>query len=365
MPNVMDQLGGWRGYLHAAAEVAGHLGASRHGVLFRMLVAKALYGLSAGEYGMFGLHRTPFRRLRNYRTKKQTTASIARINPAHCRPLVEDKLVFHRECQAAGLPTPALLAILSSRAPRDIGALALLADFDALMAHFRADPEIRLVLKPRNDALGTGVRFVALRGGQPFDIDDRALDVPAFAAALAFDMRRDDYLVQAFVPPHPQVARLGSGRALGTLRIVSLLHGGQCRLPYALLRIPAAGNVYDNFAGGSNGNLIATVDVSSGRIGPAWGRRDPGLHTVLQRFEHNPDTGLPICGETVPDWEEIRALVRRAAEVFGPLPLLGWDIAPSANGLVIIEANSNPDIIGAQVCCGQGARALLRPLWRA
>jgi glutathione synthase/RimK-type ligase-like ATP-grasp enzyme len=67
----------------------------------------------------------------------------------------------------------------------------------------------------------------------------------------------------------------------------------------------------------------------------------------------------------MPDWAQTCALVRRGAMAFAQLPLLGWDVAPSADGVVIIEANSNPDIIGAQICCGQGARALLGPLWRA
>ncbi len=361
MPGLRE----WRDYRRTAAEVASLAGASPHAALLRMLATRALYGLSAGEYALFGLHRTPFGRLRDYRTKKQTTACIARVNPDHCRPLVEDKLLFHRECAAAGLPTPPLLAILSSRAPRDAGGFELLTDLDAVLAYFRSRGEVRLILKPRNDALGTGVRFLALKGGDAFDLAGRPIDVPAFAESLHGDMQRDDYLVQAFVPPHPLVAQLGSGRALATIRIVTLAQPDGCTLPYALLRIPAGDNVCDNFSGGTRGNLIAPVDIATGRLGPAWGRRNPALAHALERFERNPDTGNPIAGEYVPDWGEIAGLARRASAAFPDLPLLGWDIAPSADGVVIIESNSNPDIIGAQICCGQGARTLLEPLWRA
>lgn len=366
MPNVIEQTGGLRGYLQAAAEVAESSGGYRYPVLLRMLAAKGFFGLSAQEYGLFGLQRTPFRRLFNYRTKKQTTALFARINPARLKPLVEDKLLFHRTCVAAGLPTPPLLALLSSRAPDDAGELALLADFPALLEHFAAYPEIPLILKPRRDALGTGVRFVTLRRGRPFDIEERPIDVAAFDEALDFDMQRDDYLLQGFVPPHPRLARLGSGRALGTLRIATYLNRkGQFWMLYALLRIPARGNVHDNFSGGASGNLIAAVDVRTGRLGRAWGRRDPNLSRVLEPFQRNPDTGVAIWGECVPDWGEVCTLVQRASQAFSELPLLGWDVALSAGGMVLIEANSNPDIIGAQVCTGLGARELLRPLWNA
>lgn len=364
MPEIAQQTGGWRGYMQAATEVAQSSGAYRYPILLRMLAAKGIFGLSAQEYGLFGLQRTPFWRLYHYRTKKQTTSIFSRINPVKAKPLVEDKLVFHQTCVAAGLPTPKMHALLTPRKLDDIGDLARLADFPAVQQHFAAFPEIRLILKPRRDALGTGVRFVCLRRGQAYDIDDKLIDVQPFAEALHHDMQRDDYLVQGFVTPHPRLERLGSGRALGTLRIATYLNGkGRFFMLYALLRIPARGNVHDNFSGGASGNLIAPVDLRTGRLGRAWGRRDPGFSRVLECFQRNPDTGIAIHGESVPEWGEVCTMIERASRAFPQLPLLGWDIAVSADGLVLIEANSNPDIIGAQVCTGLGARELLRPLW--
>lgn len=365
MTDAVRKTGGLGNYIATAAEVGGQLAVNRYLVLLRMLCAKALYGLSAAEYGLYGLQRRPFFRVSAYRNKKQTTAWFNRINPGERKPLVEDKLVFHRKCQSAGLPVPRLLAVLSSRSPRDIGDFPLLTQFSEVQRHVEAHESVRLILKPRNDALGTGVRFVEFRSGEPFDIEGRPIGVAAFADALHFDMRRDDYLVQSFVRPHPDIARLGSGKALGTLRIVTFLKGGQFWILYALLRIPSGGNVHDNFSGGASGNLIANVDVENGRLGPAWGRRNPKVSRLLESFDRNPDTGLPVRGEVVPRWGEIRDAVRHASEEFHELPFLGWDFALSEDGIVIIEANSNPDIIGAQVSTGKGARELLRPLCAA
>lgn len=364
MPDIAQQTSGWRGYMQAATEVADSSGAYRYPVLLRMLAAKGFFGLSAQEYGLFGLQQTPFWRLYHYRTKKQTTAIFSRINAVKAKPQVEDKLLFHRICAQAGLPTPKLHALLCSRKPDDVDDFPVLTDFASVAAHFSAYPEIRLILKPRRDALGTGVRFVCFRRGQAYDIDDNLIDVQPFAEALHFDMLRDDYLIQGFVTPNPRLERLGSGRALGTLRIATYLNKkSEFFMLYALLRIPARGNVHDNFSGGSSGNLIAPIDLRTGRIGRAWGRRDPNLSRVLEPFQRNPDTGVVIRGESVPDWGDVCAMIQRASRTFADLPLLGWDIAISAEGLVLIEANSNPDIIGAQVCTGLGARELLRPLW--
>lgn len=363
MASATSSAYGLAGYIDAAAQIAARERALQPLVLLRMLAAKAAHGLSAVEYAQYGLHDKPFARLADYQTKKQTTALFDRINPHAERPAVEDKLRFHRLCLAAGLPVPTLHAVMSRRGTRGIDDFPLLDSFDAVIERFRDQDEVRLILKPQNDALGTGVRFVSLRRGEVFDITGQPVELAPFTARLHADMQRDDYLVQAFVRPHPQMAALGSGKALGTLRIVSWLQGDAVQILYALSRIPCGDNPHDNFSGGSTGNLIANIDTATGRLGPAYGRRDPRYPRLLERFERNPDTGNPIAGVAVPQWAEIRQTVERAARAFPGLPALGWDFALSDKGIVIIEANSNPDIIGVQVSSGCGAREVLRPLY--
>lgn len=354
---------GLASYIDAAAQIAARKHCSQRLTLLRMLAAKAAFGLSATEYALYGLQKKPFKRLADYQTKKQTTALFDRINPHAERPAVEDKLRFHRLCLAAGLPVPTLHAVLSRRGTQGIDDFPVLDSFDAVVDRFGHLDEARLILKPQNDALGTGVRFVNLRRGEVFDIAGQPVERAEFTERLYADMQRDDYLVQEFVRPHPEMAALGSGKALGTFRIMSWLQGDTVRVLYALCRIPCGDNPHDNFSGGSTGNLIATIDPATGRLGAAYGRRDMRYSRLLERFEYNPDTRQPIAGLVVPQWEEVRQTVERASKVFGRLPALGWDFALSDAGIVIIEANSNPDIIGVQVSSGCGARQVLRPLY--
>ena len=357
MSNSSHGAYGMAAYVATASQIAARDRRLQPLVLARMLFAKACFGLSATEYGQYGLQDKPFVRLGDYRTKKQTTALFERVNPATARPQVDDKLYFHRLCMAAGLPVPTLHAVLSQRGTR-IDDFPLLSDFSAVLRHFDGQ-NVRLILKPQNDALGTGVRFVELRDGKVFDMAGVPIDVAAFGAALEVDMVRDDYLVQGFVKPHPAMAALGSGKALGTFRILAHATSGEVTLLYVLARIPCGDNVHDNFSGGRSGNLIAAVDPDSGRLQAACGRRDQRFDRLIERFDVNPDTGRPIAGESVPHWAEIRTLVERAARSFSELPVLGWDIALAEEGPLIIEANCNPDIIGAQVSLGLGARALM------
>lgn len=349
MASVSSSGYGLSGYIEAATQIAARDKASRSLTLLRMLAAKGAYGLSAVEYALYGLADKPFVRLAEYQTKKQTTALFDRVNPHAERPAVEDKLRFHRLCLAAGLPVPRLHAVLSRRGSRGGDDFPVLDGFDAVVDRFRHQDDVRLILKPQNDALGTGVRFVNLRRGLLFDISGQSVEFGDFTTRLYADMQRDDYLVQEFVHPHPTMAALGSGKALGTLRILSWLRDDTVRILYALCRIPCGNDPHDNFLGGRTGNLIATIDLATGRLGAAYGRRDIRYPRLIERFEQNPDTGRPIAGMTLPQWSDISRLVERAARSFERLPALGWDFALSNAGIVIIEANSNPDIIGEQV----------------
>ena len=348
-------------YIETAHALATRTGGPWAFVLARILVAKAISGMSAFEYGLYGLHREPLSKVRDYRTKKQTTALFERINVPERRIMVDDKLMFRRLCQKAGLSSPEVLAVLTHRPASHDGSERLFGSFSDLVRAYSHVSRLDLILKPRMDSLGTGVRFVSLRSGQVLDMEDRPVDLASFWEALSEDMRRDQYLVQPFVRPHPGVAALGAGRALGTLRILALAGSAGMQILYVLMRIPARGNVHDNFSSGANGNLIASVDASTGLLSRAWGRERHAQSRLLQAYASNPDTGAPIEGMHIPMWQQVVRLLDDATSAFRELPCLGWDIAITVDGPTIIEANANPDIIGAQVCCGMGARRLLGP----
>lgn len=354
-----NRVHGLYSYLKTSSAIADRERGSQSLVLGRILLAKVISGVSAFEYGIYGLHAKPLASISEYLTKKQTTALFQRVNDVRHRPQVDDKLAFHRRCRAVGIPTADVLAVLNANGVGD-GDELVLGDFPALLEQGVAGPEADLILKPRRDSLGTGVRFVALRNGNVFDLEGSPLDVERFGRELALDMQRDDYLVQPFVRAHADLATLGAGRALGTLRILTFVDGGVVHVLYVLMRIPAEGNVHDNFGSGANGNLIAKVDARTGQLSAAWGREKNSASRLLQKFDRNPSTHARIEGVSIPLWKEVEDLVARAALQFSELPCLAWDIAVTPQGPLVIEANANADIIGAQVCCGVGARRLLQ-----
>ncbi len=203
---------GLSAYLDVASQIAAREKKIRSLVLLRILAAKALYGLSASEYALFSLYDEPFAHLASYRNKKQTTALFDRVNPHAERPAVEDKLSFHQHCLKAGLPVPRLHAVLSVHDASAIPDLPTYRRLEDMLDGIAGPDDIALILKPRSDALGTGVRFLKRQEGQLFDICGKPIGIAEFTASLYHDMQRDDYLVQGFISPHEILAGISNGK---------------------------------------------------------------------------------------------------------------------------------------------------------
>jgi hypothetical protein len=70
---------------------------------------------------------------------------------------------------------------------------------------------------------------------------------------------------------------------------------------------------------------------------PAPGQTD-GLSLPAARSAH-PKTGVPFNKFRLPFWSEVCSLVKETAIKLLPVRTIGWDVAITPNGPVILEAN--------------------------
>jgi hypothetical protein len=153
------------------------------------------------------------------------------------------------------------------------------------------------------------------------------------------------------------------GPGLGTFRIVTFLVGERSvEIPFAVVKIPVGNSVTDNFDGGYSGNWVCPVDVSTGRLGNAVGKRK-GV-PVFSEIERREDTGARFQGMEVPLWAEVKDTVTRAALVFSDLRTLGWDVAVTKDGPTLLETNWDWGENIIEVALNRGLRSDLTELTR-
>jgi hypothetical protein len=265
-----------------------------------------------------------------------TVEAQRRLNPEATNGLTGDKATFYGYCEAIGLPIPRLYGVVdvrgwagSSHTGRVVSGAAGFADF---VSHDL--PEVS-VAKPTDGYHGRGVR-VLRRRGPGFE---GAPTPAALLQALRADPEFSVWVFQEHLRNHPAVAAIGGDETLHTVRVVSLVsRAGDAEVLYAVLKLGLAGGDADNFEGGRSGNGLAEIDLGSGRLGEVKLAREDGCGFVYA--SDAPGTGARVEGAVLPAWRETLALVRGAARAFAPARTLGWDVALTPSGPVLVELNA-------------------------
>ena len=133
--------------------------------------------------------------------------------------------------------------------------------------------------------------------------------------------------------------------SVNTMRIMTFNDHGKARILWMGLRIGNGVHPVDNFHARG---MVVGVDPETGRlIGNA-------INTDNEEFSHHPTTGVQIDGFQIPCFEEAKELVLKAALESDKILLVGWDVAISENGPLIIEGNRRPGFVLPQVAEGRG-----------
>jgi hypothetical protein len=266
------------------------------------------------------------------------TAWQRRLNGEDSPALVSDKAVFYLYCRALGLRVPEMLAIVHrdgdgwSRPDR---ILRTRGDWEAAAT----DLPVELVVKPAAGYAGQGVRVLERRGRALVDPTGRPVTVGDLWDELRADPEFQCFVVQERLRNHPELAAIGESDAtLHTARIVTLVgRHGHVETLWAALKLGVAGTGVDNIAHGTAGNASCAVSVEDGRLGTALVAREDGFGMVRS----DELTAAASRIRRVPSWHEALALVHDAARHFPPLRTLGWDVAITPDGPVIVEANAH------------------------
>jgi hypothetical protein len=231
---------------------------------------------------------------------------------------LSDKRRFHDRAAQAGLPIIPILAEF------DAGAIVGKRSLD----HSASD----LFSKPADRWHGDGARLWQRGADGSYSGDHGSRFTLAEVYETLSSLSVDHPLIlQPRITNHPELRPL-AGRALSTVRVVTVRDTrGQIDAMLASFRMAVGSLVADNFAAGG---LACPVDLDDGRLGSAVFKSGPGV------FIAHPDSGAVIMGRRLPDWAEVKRLAVAAHREFKTLPTIGWDLAITEDGPVIVEGNS-------------------------
>ena len=234
------------------------------------------------------------------------------------------KLAYGDMCNRYGLPTPEILVAAAA------GSFTWrVATRDALNRD--------LFLKPEISRGSRGALWLQHIGNDRYlSGDGREMDLDAVLDLVAHRSKAKVQLLQARLVNHRSLADLATD-SLIVFRIFTCMDRfGQPVATHAMLRtiskLEPSWHRIDEYA--------APVDLVTGELGLMCGDKQFG---PTDWYETHPVTGAQVKGRIVQYWSDIRDLAVAGHRVFDDRMLLGWDVALTPDGPVLVEANAYPD----------------------
>ena len=139
-------------------------------------------------------------------------------------------------------------------------------------------------------------------------------------------------LVEQCIKQHPDMNKLYN-KSVNTLRMFTFYKDGQAYFLQAILKV-GNGGVVDNF---SSGGMYTYVDDEGTVYAEA-------IDQMNNKYYKHPISNETIVGFKVPMFKEAVGMVKEAAKVVPEMGYIGWDVAISEDGPVLVEGNCYPGV---------------------
>lgn len=307
--------------------------------------------LNVKEYYEFELYRPSLSAAekREFVGERGSYALNQRLAPSgltNMRGFLADKVGLTAMIQHLGLPTTQTQAAFSPT--RGFGALPTLRNTDDIKAFLTGPARYPLFGKPISGAQARGTVSIPRVEGEAAHLsngDVVALD--KLAAEVAANTE-SGYVFQDMVAVHPEIAAISGSKTVSTVRVVTVNEDDTPRVLYTAWKLPSANAMSDNFW--QKGSMISLVDPASGVVQKV--RFGSGPDTLW--IETHPVTGAPLVGITLPSWQSVLDLACAAHAIVPDNGILGWDIALTPEGALLIECNENTGHALYQLASGRG-----------
>lgn len=151
----------------------------------------------------------------------------------------------------------------------------------------------------------------------------------------------DPLLFESLVIQNRQFASFNAS-SVNTIRMMTALYpDNSVKLYAAFIKIGRNGSDVDN--AGSGGNVDVAIDIPTGKLYNAI--EFNSWHNIV-KITHHPDTNNPIEGELIQNWDKIVKDVCDYQARIPQLKVIGWDIAITDDGPIVIEMNNWWDTTG-------------------
>ncbi len=163
---------------------------------------------------------------------------------------------------------------------------------------------------------------------------------------------RGKHIAEEKVVQSDEMARLNPS-SVNTIRCITFFNKGKVQIGPCFLKVGQGSSFVDN---GGAGGILVGIDITTGIL------NTNGYDEFLTEYAMHPDTKTTFMGYQLPEWEAMLELAKELAEKMPTVRYIGWDLAHTNQGWVVIEGNCSGQMIGPQIVYQRGFKDEIRAL---
>ena len=294
------------------------------------------------RFGMFLRECTDWARMTSFLPQ---IAAVRYENSGACREygiLLDDKILFNELLSSYGFPVPHVYFRFMHNRFFVHGTEQTDNQIESLLQTL---PVCRIFAKPSTGSCAKGISVISKSNDGLFSVVGD-VNSPKMCGGGVISLLRslcgdDDYQFEAQLIQDKQWVQFCPD-TINTIRVLTInpTYSNEI-IVGAAARFGRMGGYVDNLA---QGGVAVNIDIHTGELGE-YGLREYDL----TKYTEHPDTHRVFAHYKVPYWEQLRDLIHRVSIVMPPLRMIGWDIALTETGPVIVEMNTGTGVYSVQM----------------
>lgn len=280
------------------------------------------------RFGMFMKDFDDYQLMASYIPQQAYIRLTSDIDPRY-HILIDDKILFHSLMKAYGIPVPERYFVFFENSFRKDGRLLSDVAVDDIIAGITDE---RIFIKRFRGGAASGISVAVRKQGGYFTEEGKRL-----SASMIRDTFSDsNYIFEKQLVQDSALAALNPD-TVNTCRVLTF----KDKVVACSIRVGRKGSFVDNAA---KGGIVLSLDMETGRI-EEYGLREYDL----QKYYVHPDTGIRFKDYEVPMWPSVKELVEKTIRLIPYYSSVGFDVATTVDGPVIIEINTGTGVYASQM----------------
>ena len=295
-------------------------------------------GLFLDEYYEFEFEKRSDQFRKDFLGLNEQRIYLDLLNPAKYYSLCRNKYLSHKVLEKTGIRKSVLYCYYSAEGFYEESDECA-SNIEGVIRILKAKGVRQCVIKTTESSHGDNVWVIKEMSYQQNDVTLTRYDGKQLL--LSSILGKDSLIFESVIHQTKQFASFNES-SVNTVRFMTTLWpDGSARIIATFIKIGRAGKCVDNAGGG--GNVDVCVDTETGEI--KYAIQYDGWRNIKDIDVH-PDSGNQLNGIIIENWEAIKKDVIRFQQAFPFCKAIGWDIAITDDGPVVIEANDFWDRTG-------------------